>query len=256
MRATVWLLIVLLGTAGCAALPPGPALTVFAASSLAGPLEELGALHELRGRQAVRLHAGASGTLGRQLREGAPADVFISADERVFDSLAASGVIDPASRTIIAINRLALVIPAQSPPAPTADILANVAFRIGVGDPDVVPVGRYAREWLEAHGVWSLLLTQRRLVLAPSAQAVLAHVRAGATDAAVVFRSDAVTARDLRVIEEVAVEATSPIRYVGGVVSASRSRQAATIYLDILAGPEGQRVLADAGFLPREPDRR
>lgn len=256
MRPTVWLLIVLLGAAGCTAMSPVPALTVFAASSLAGPLDELGALHELRGRQPVRLHAGASGTLGRQLREGAPADVFVSADERVFDALAASGIIDPASRTIIATNRLALVIASQTPPAPAADILANVELRIGVGDPDVVPVGRYAREWLESRGIWALLMTQRRLVLAPSAQAVLAHVRAGATDAAVVFRSDAVTARDLRVVEEVPVEATSPIRYVGGVVSASRSRQAATIYLDILAGPEGQRVLADAGFVPWGPDGR
>jgi molybdate transport system substrate-binding protein len=254
MRRSSLLLVVLWAAAACRGQAPPAPLTVFAASSLAAPLEELGALHELRGRQPVRVHLGASGTLARQLREGAPADVLISADEHLLDALVAEGLIDPSSRVVVATNHLVLVVSSgvATPPSAAA-LLGDERARIGIGDPDVAPVGRYAREWLTRLGAWERLVAARRLVLGPSAQAVLAQVKAGATDAAVVFRSDAATTRDVAILAEAPPEATSPIRYVAGVVRASPHRQAGTVFLDVLAGPEGQRVLADAGFSMQAP---
>lgn len=254
MRPFVALVFAVGGMAAACGGPSGQApLMVFAASSLATPLEELAVLHELRGRQAVRLHLGASGTLARQIRDGAPADLFISADERLVEALATRGTIDPTSRVVVAANTLALVVVDDRRELTVSsldDLVRDTRVQIGIGDPDVVPVGRYAREWLQGVGAWEPLLARRALVLAPTAQAVIAQVRAGATDAAVVFRSDAVTTTGLRVVAEAPAGATTPIRYVGGVLASATSRQAAIIFLDILAGPEGQRVLADAGFVP------
>ncbi len=242
----------------CAAPPASPPLIVFAASSLAAPLGELAILHEQRGRQAVRLHLGASGMLARQIAEGAPADLFITADVSLLDQVAPLAGTHGSDRVVVASNRLALVVPqdrlAELPSL--AAVLEAKRALIGIGDPDVVPLGRHTREWLERQGLWAALLAARRLVLAPSAQAVVAQVTAGATDAAVVFRSDVHPASGLRTVFDVPRDATGPIQYVGVVIASSPQRQAAQIFLDVLAGPEGQVVLADAGFDPVTPARR
>lgn len=232
-------------------------LMIFAASSLAAPLQELATLHEMRGRQAVRLHLGASGTLARQIIEGAPADVFISADPHAIDLvIAATG--NGGERVVIASNRLVLVVRQDREEAiPSFDaVLAADSVRLGVGDPDAVPLGRHTREWLTRTGRWEGLLAARRLVLAPSAQAVVAQVVAGATDAAVVFRSDVRDGSGLQAVYDVPREATGPIQYVGMIIASSSERQAAQIFLDVLAGPEGQLVLEDAGFEPATPASR
>ena len=242
----------------CSAPPAPPPLIVFAASSLAAPLEELAALHEQRGRQIVRLHLGASGTLARQIVEGAPADLFISADARVVDQVQAAASGDGSARVVVASNRLALVVLRDRVAAlPSLEaVLGARRTLIGVGDPDVVPLGRHTREWLTRQGHWDGLLAARRLVLAPSAQAVVAQVMAGATDAAVVFRSDVHRASALQAVFDVPREATDPIQYVAIIIASSPHRQAAQLFLDVLAGPEGQVVLADAGFDPATPAQR
>lgn len=257
-RRLAWLIGLLALAVACSPPPRVPPLMVFAASSLAVPLDELAGLHELRGGQAVRVHLGASGTLARQILEGAPADVFISADEQVMAQMVAASRVDPASQVVVASNRLALVVLRDRAGAlPSLDaVLGTTGARIGVGDPDVVPLGYYTREWLTTQGQWAALLAARRLVLAPSAQAVLAHVQAGATDAAVIFRSDVRPASPFVTVYDVPSGATSPIHYIGVIVATTAQRQAAQIFLDVLEGPEGQTVLADAGFERAATQRR
>jgi len=229
-----------------------PPLTVFAASSLAAPLEELAALHEMRGGGKVRLHLGASGTLAQQLREGAPADVLVVADERLLPPLIAERLAEASSEAVVATNRL-VVVGAPGLTLSSRAQLFDGTLRIGVGDPDAVPVGRYAREWLVHERRWDQLVASRRLVTAPSAQAVVAQVATGATDAAVVFRTDVTSSNGLRVIYDVPPDATAPIRYVGVLTRGGARRTDAALFLDLLTGGEGQPVFADSGFGTARP---
>ncbi len=237
--------------------PAGPAagaerLVVFAAASMSEAVETLARRFARRTGIPVAPSFAASSALARQIDSGAPADVFISANVRWRDYLAARGRIDRDSRCNLAGNRLVLIAPGDSPLAlriaprfPLAAALGD--GRLALGDPDHVPAGLYGRQALQALGVWRAV--ESRVVRSANVRAALALVARGEAAAGVVYATDATLSEDVRIVAEFPPATHDPIVYqVARVAGADRPAVAA--FLDFLASDEGRAVLAGYGFEP------
>ena len=168
---------------------PAADVLVFAAASLTDALEEVGRQFEAKHLHRVSFHFAASGDLARQIRAGAPADVFFSADTAQMDGLVAAGLVSAASRRDPIGNSLVVVVSreADDPPRGAADLA--MLDRLALGDPDTVPAGHYARRYLQSIGIWARLL--HAIVPVRDVRAALSAVGAGHASAAIVYSTDA-----------------------------------------------------------------
>ncbi len=238
------------------ALPPmaradgSPRVVVFAAASLAEAVEALVArFTRSTGIQVVPAFA-ASSALARQIDHGAPADVFISANARWMDYLAARGRIDAQSRCDLLRNRLVLIVPAESRLAvriaPGFALAAALdGGRLALGDPDHVPAGLYARQALAALGVWPA--AESLLVRSADVRAALALVARGEAAAGVVSATDAAVSDRVRIVGTFPPASHDPIVYPVALVNGS-GNAAARAFFEFLRSPEGLAVLAGFGF--------
>ncbi len=227
---------------------PRRELVVSAAASLTNAFSALGAAFETTHPGVrVTLNFGASGALLQQIEQGAPVDVFATADQETMDLAAERGRIDPGTRRDFARSRLVLVAPARSPAPPTdlAALGGEGVGRIALGDPGFVPAGRYARQALEAAALWDLL--QAKLILAGSVRQVLDYVVRGEVDAGFVYETDALLRAD-RVRVAATLAGHAPILYPIAAVSGSRHPPQARDFVAFASAPEGQAVLARFGF--------
>jgi molybdate transport system substrate-binding protein len=226
----------------------GPSITVAAAVSLTESLTEVAAAWRAETGQELTFNFAGSNTLARQILQGAPADVFVSADAVQMDRVEAGGAIVPGTRAAIARNRLVVVIPGAGRPRwPTAAPLESDAIAtVALGNPDAVPAGAYAKAWLERVGLWERM--RDRVVPMASVRAALAAVETGAADAAVVYRTDAGPSTRRTVVYEVP-EAESPeIVYYAGVVKDAPRVDDARAFVSFLAGERGSAILSRHGF--------
>lgn len=223
-------------------------LTVSAAASLTDAFKEIGARFEAtRPGVKLRLNFAASGVLIQQIVQGAPVDVFASADAETMNRGVEQKVIDAETRRDFAANTLVLVVPTQdSPPvASVADLAGPAVKRVAIGKPASVPVGRYTQQALETAGLWAPL--QPRLVQADSVRQVLDYVARGEAEAGFVYRTDAtLLAGKVRVVQ--AVGGHAPVRYPVAVVADSRQKTLARDFAAFLLGTEAQAILARYGF--------
>ena len=250
-----------LSLAACA--PPGeedrPArrdrpLLVSAAVSLAGVLEPLAAAYERDTGSAVELNVAASSALAVQIIAGAPVDLFISADLFQMDRVSDEGLVRTQTRVDLLSNRLVVivpVVPADVTPSLTspAALVGPLFGRIAIGDPDGVPVGVYARAYLESVGLWDAL--RDRMVPVRSARAALASVETGAVDAGIVYRTDAMSSARVRVVFEIPVADGPTIAYPAALTTQARNPEAAERLLAYLQGPDARAVFEQAGFIVR-----
>ncbi len=258
MRSTlivpVLLALVCCGPGGGAGEPAGRRrpLLVSAAVSLTGALETLAAAHERRTGTAVELNLAASSVLAAQIIAGAPVDLFISADLFQMDRVAAQGLIRSQTRVDLLSNQLVIVMPADTAAAVTssATLVEPVFGRIAVGDPAGVPVGVYARAYLESVGLWDAL--RARVVPTRSARAALATVETGAVDAGIVYRTDAMSSNGVRVVFEVPVAEGPAIAYPAALTTLATNPKAAERLLAYLQGPDARAVFEQAGFIVPE----
>lgn len=193
----------------------GPQVTVLAASSLEEALREVAELAGERLRVEPELMLGGSHILVRQILGGAPAHVFISADAASMDRLEEAGKILRQSRIDLLGNRLAVI----GPPGGGLDfaqVVEREELRVALGHPASVPVGRYARQWLEKRGWWDRL--RRRAVFFDNVRAVLSAVEAGDVQAGIVYATDAAVGGQVRVLQEVPAEEMPDIRYPAAVL--------------------------------------
>jgi molybdate transport system substrate-binding protein len=227
-------------------------VTVFAAASLGDVLQALAARWADRA-PALRLSFAASSTLARQIEQGAPADIFISADEAWMDYLAKRGRIDAASRRVLATNRLVVVRagePRAGPPPEDFGALRSALLagapdaRIATGDPAHVPVGIYAESALRRLGLWPAV--NPRLVRADNVRSALAFVERGEAAAGIVYATDARVARGLHIAARFPAASHAPIRYPAALVAGAGP--AAREVLMRLFTPEAQTALRAAGF--------
>jgi molybdate transport system substrate-binding protein len=244
MRLTIAVLAVLVLAPGACG-PGEDEVTVFAASSLTEAFTELGTmLEEARPGTSVAFNFTSSSDLAVQITQGAPADVFASADTAQMDVVA-----DVADEPIeFATNRLVVITPADDPAGiARVEDLANTGVKVVLAAPEV-PAGNYAREGLDRLG---LLQEVEANVVSneEDVKAVVTKVALGEADAGIAYVTDVTedVEEDLRAIEfpeEAPVLATYPIT----VLSEARALDGARAFVDLVTSPEGARVLERYGF--------
>jgi molybdate transport system substrate-binding protein len=221
-------------------------LLVFAAASTADVMSDLAREFHAATGETVRFSFGASRDLARQIRAGAPADVFVSADVQTMDALVADQLVAAADRQPLASNRLVVIVPSDSSFVVAAPGDLTQARHLALGDPDVVPVGAYAKKWLERVHLWEQL--SPGVVLTLDARASLAAVESGRAEAGVVYATDAASSRRVRVVYRVPSEETPHIAYLAARLSRSKT-PAAEKFASFAASPSGKNAFARHGFV-------
>jgi molybdate transport system substrate-binding protein len=223
-------------------------LLVGAAVSLGEMLQEAGRQYEAAHHIAIHLNLAASNVLARQIQEGAPMDVFISADEAQMDAVGQQ--IAPGTRMPLYGNALVVMVrDGWSHPMRTLDDLESPAVtRIAIGDPAAVPAGVYAKELLVRTARWERV--EDRLVPSGSVRAALSAVDSGHADAAVVYRTDARAARHARLAFEITGRGAPRIVYPAAALADSAHLAEARAWLAWLQGREGRAIAARYGFTP------
>jgi molybdate transport system substrate-binding protein len=245
----LWLLLFCLPSS--AAQTDKPTLIVFAAASLTNALQEVGDGFTKASSIPVKFSFAASSTLARQIENGAPADVFFSADIEWMDYLQSRQLIRIPTRHDVVANRLVLVAPADSkielkigPHFPLAATLGT--NRLTTGDPDSVPVGRYAREALTKLGVWNDV--EKRLVRADSVRTALAFVDRGEAALGIVYATDAEIDNKVRVVDVFPDDTHLPIVYPIALTTAAKPD--AIKFVEYVRSPIGDAVFKKYGFEP------
>lgn len=223
---------------------------VLAASSMQEALEGAATAYARGGRARPVLSFAASSALARQIASGAPADLFVSADEAWMDDVGRRGMLAPRTRANLAGNRLVLVAPTASRVRvalrPGVDVARALGGgRLAMADPDAVPAGRYGRAALERLGAWRGV--ERRVARAENVRAALALVERGAAPLGIVYATDARASRAVRVVGVFPATSHPPIRYP--VARLARSRNPASeAFRRFLLGARGQAILRRYGF--------
>ena len=245
LRTLVILLIWLAGS-----LPvSGATITVFAAASLTDALKEIASGYELAGGDKIIFNFGSSGLLVRQILEGAPGDVFFSADEAQLDKLDQLGLIVRSSRRSLLSNSLVIVVPKDSPLTVQAPAdLADPQFKhLALADPKSVPAGIYARQYFERRKLWSAIAS--KVVPTENVRGALAAVASGNVEAGLVYKTDAAISRQVKIAFEIAPGDAPPISYPVAVLKDSRQSAAATRFVEYLASAPARAVFKKFGFL-------
>lgn len=232
--------------------PPRPnvTITVSAAISLKDSLDEIARLYRaaLPGA-AVHFNYGASGTLQRQVEQGAPVDVFISASPIQMDELAAKGLLLAGTRRDLVRNAIVLVVPKGKPDISSfADLAKPGARVIAIGEPRTVPAGKYAQEVLTHLGLYDQL--KPKFVLAKDVRQVLAYVAMGNADAGIVYLTDAKSSDQVAVVATAPEDSHSPVMYPVAVLKGSKNEAAARALEDFLLGAKARAVFQKYGFIP------
>ncbi|HDX0837326.1 TPA: molybdate ABC transporter substrate-binding protein [Stenotrophomonas maltophilia] len=232
-----------------AAVPAWSAdLTVSAASSLTESFRELGTAYEkAHPGTKVDFNFAATGVLQQQISRGAPVDVFASADEATMDQAQQQGLLAAGTREVFAVNALWVVVPPQAKAAPrTLKDLAGAGVQsIALGNPDSVPVGRYAKGALEAAGLWPSV--QGKTITTQNVRQSLDYVARGEVDAGFVYATDAQAMPD-RVRRAFAVPVAGRIAYPLAVTRASAQSAEARRFTAFVRSAQGQAILAKHGF--------
>jgi molybdate transport system substrate-binding protein len=224
-------------------------LTVSAAVSLTESLEAVDRAYLAAGGGPVRFNFAGSNVLARQLVNGAPADLFISADTAQMDVAAKAGAIDAGSRVDLLGNRLAVIVrPDSRPIREIRDLLGAEIGRVALGDPSAVPAGVYAREYLRTLGVWDAI--EKKVVPVGNVRAAVTAVENGSADAAIVYETDAALSRTAITALVVTGPGAPRIVYPAAIVAGSRQREAASRFLSFLRGREAGAIFRQFKFIP------
>ena len=219
-------------------------LLVFAAASLQDALEAVEA--EVDSEVGIAVSYGGSHMLARQLLAGAPADVFISAGVQPARLLVENGLVDGEAVEVVT-NRLVVVTVQGGVVISTMDELAASAVgRLAIANPDLAPAGVYAREALVRLGLWDKV--GDKLILGPDVRATLAYVQTGNVDAAIVYESDAASARDVVIYDIVPADSYTPVVYPAVVVSGSDKTDRAMEFVEMLRSDVAGTIFERYGF--------
>ena len=232
--------------AGCRA-PQHVQLTVSVAASLTGTIEPLeNAFQKQHPEVEFRNNFGSSGVLARQIEQGAPVDLFLSAASKPVDELIAKGMIAAGQSRVLLSNRLVLITPTNSSLASIAQLNTAQVRRVAIGDPQSVPAGQYALQSLQSAKLAEAI--RGKLVFAKDVRQVLAYVETGDADAGFVYATDAASSPRVRVAAQVPDAAHDPILYPMAVIQQSSHATEAREFCDFLAAPEAAAVFTAKGF--------
>ena len=221
-------------------------MMVSAAASLKNAFGEMKTAFEAANRGvAVQTNFAASNPLLKQIVEGAPVDVFASADEATMDKAAAAKVVDTKTRKTFAKNDLVLIVPKGSKKPANLNDLSKMG-KIAVGNPDSVPAGRYAREALTNAKLWDSL--QAKYILGTNVRQVLDYVARGEVDAGFVYGTDARQQAD-KVDVALVCTGHTPVTYPIAVATTGKNAKSGQKFVDFVLSEQGQAILAKYGFV-------
>ncbi len=227
---------------------PAADVNVFAAASLTDALKEIAAAYARITGDRIVPNLGASSMLALQIREGAPADLFLSADEAQMDVLDKAGFVAPGTRKSVLSNTLVIIVPAEETRGFSSERdLAGPRFsRVALAEPSAVPVGVYSKKLFERLGLWSSIAP--KVIPTENVRATLAAVESGNVDAGIVYRTDALISKKVRIAFEVPASRGPAISYPFALVEGAPHAAAARRFLDYLSSKAAGDVFAKFGF--------
>jgi molybdate transport system substrate-binding protein len=252
MRQMVLAFSLLSGLACGPRVPNERPLVVFAAASTRESLEEIAAQFQERHGSSVQLNFGASSILARQIREGATADLFLSADEICADELDKEQLVE--GRTTLLTNRLVVVVPEASTlkVQELKDLAGPEVRRLALAE-EQVPAGRYARQALNKVGLWEQV--RERVVVGGDVRAALQYVAREEAEAGIVYATDALGNRQVRVALPISPELHDAIRYPLVVLKKEQPAPGLQAFLDYLKSSAGREIFEKHGFATMPPTK-
>lgn len=225
-----------------------PTLTVSTAVSLSNALQEIKQAFEAEHNIELQFNFGGSGSLAQQIQQGAPVDVFISANQIWMDQLADKGFILTDSLSYIAENRLVLIAQqdAKSSYESFADLKPTTDLQLAIGHPDSVPAGQYAKQVLDNLELWEPL--ENQLILAKDVRQVLTYVETGNADLGIVYESDTYLSEQTKILAIADHHLHEPIRYPIAIISATPHHEAAKQFVEFMHSETAQSILERYGF--------
>jgi molybdate transport system substrate-binding protein len=252
-KLTIWLWVAMLWVGGGArAAEDSGTVLVFGAASLTNVLDDLSQAFTAGTGLQVKSSYAASSVLAKQIEAGAPADVFFSADLEWMDYLEQHKLLKPGSRHDVVGNRLVLIAPADSKVtlkiAPGMDLGSALGAqgKLATGDPDSVPVGKYAKAALERLGVWDSL--SAKIARAENVRAALAFVARGEAPLGIVYRTDALAEAKVRIVAEFPADTHPPITYPIAVTT--HGGESAQEFVEFTRGKAAAALFRKYGFDP------
>ena len=228
-------------------------ITVFAAASLTNAMQDIASRYKQEKGVTVVSSFASSSTLARQIEQGAPADLFISADQQWMDDAVAKKSVITSSRYTLLGNDLVLIAPrSAAAKAVTLDPQTDWKTllhgeRLAVGDPDHVPAGIYAKEALQKLGAWEGVAPS--LAPANNVRAALALVERNETPYGIVYGSDAVASDKVQVVGHFPATSHKPVEYPMAIVN-GHDNAAVKAFYDYLKGPQAAAIFKHYGFTP------
>jgi molybdate transport system substrate-binding protein len=251
------LLLVVLMLAGCGGTKEAPQATqqtpvelnISAAVSMKDALAEIQKNYQVKNPNVkLVFNLGASGSLQKQIEQGAPADIFISAAPKQMNELQEKKMIDPATRKNLVENKLVVVIPKESKLniSKYEDLTQDGVKKIALGETAVVPAGQYAKESLQKLGVWDKV--QDKIVFAKDVRTVLTYTETGNVEAGIVYKTDAISSDKIKVVATAPEGSHQPIVYPIAVITSTKQGKAAADFVNYLFGPESKAIFEKNGF--------
>lgn len=226
----------------------GVEVQVFAAASLTDCLDEIITLYQEESADTIIPVYEASGTLKKQIEEGADCDIFISANQKHMDGLEEAGAIDSATRKDLLGNSLTLIASEEKAEQVTsiADLQNDTIELVAIGEPSEVPAGQYAQEAFENLGMWDTI--QPKLVYAKNVRAVLNYVDSGDADAGLVYHTDALLLEHGKIIGDAPADSYTAVYYPAAVMQAAPQPEAAAAFYEFLQTEQAKEIFEKYGF--------
>ena len=225
-------------------------LNVSAAVSMKDALAEIQKNYQAKNPNVkILFNLGASGSLQKQIEQGAPADIFISAAPKQMNELQEKNLVKKETRKNFVDNKLVVVVPKDSKLtiAKYEDLTQDAVKKIALGETAVVPAGQYAKEVLQKLGIWDKV--EGKVVFAKDVRTVLAYTETGNVEAGIVYKTDAVSSDKIKVVATAPEGSHQPIVYPIAMVSSTKQAKAAEDFMNYLFGPESKTVLEKYGFV-------
>jgi molybdate transport system substrate-binding protein len=225
-------------------------VTVFAAASLTDSMKEIAGRYEKQSGDKIVLNFAGSGLLARQIQEGAPADIFFSADESRITALEQQGLLE--CRVNLLGNTLVAVVlkDSENKISSANDLTSPDVKRVAIGEPKLVPAGTYAKTYLEGKKLWPAIAP--KVIPCESVRAVLAAVESGNVEAGIVYQTDAAVSKKVKIAFSVPVAEGPKIIYSVALVKESKQPAAARKFFDWLKNESSAEAFRKAGFIVLE----
>jgi molybdate transport system substrate-binding protein len=224
-------------------------ILVSAAASLTNVLKEIGDAYQSKSKNTVKFNFGPSSGLARQIDEGAPADIFFSADLPQMEKLNKAGRLEPGTQKNLLSNQLVLIVPSDSKLTLSSpkDLLKADVKRLALAEPSSVPVGVYSKKYLTDEGLWNQV--EAKVIPVQDVRATLASVESGNVEAGFVYKTDAAVSQKVKIVFEVPIDKGPKIIYPVAIVKDSKRKKAARDFLGFVQTRAAKESFKKHGFV-------